>query len=292
MFFPQRLRPYFVFRKPRKQRSTSKTKQIEDFRLGYPRFSALISAHNSFQICRSFRQLRTRLLLIKQLKLSDLEEQLIKLDNEEQRGSILASNRQDNNLSRKQVIVDIDQALADYDQLIERNHQILALDPAEDRDVSSIRNWLNANGCMARDEVKYLDHTSDLTSVVASHDATMLTFEAWLERTLLRLWKGLRHRSMFDVSRDPTVHISSNSAFRIATRTLTGSVIVSLLLIPIFICNTVQRTKVRLGVVAVAAILFVAILCGLTRAKPIELFVAGATYTTVLVVFVSGVTFD
>ncbi|KAF2849802.1 hypothetical protein T440DRAFT_426457 [Plenodomus tracheiphilus IPT5] len=286
------LRPYLVFGKPRQQSSTSTTKQIEDFRPGYPRFSALLSAHNSFHIFRSFRQLRTRLLLIKQLKLSDLEEQLEKLDNDEQRGLFLSSNRRDNNLSRKQVIVDIDRALADYDQLIERNHRILALDPVENRNVSSIRNWLNANGCMARDEVKYLDHMNDLTSVVASHDAIMLTFEAWLERTLLRLWKGLRHRSMFDVSRDPTVHIPSNSAFRIATKALTASLIVSLLLIPIFICNMVQRTKVRLVVVAVAAVLFVAILCGLTRAKPIELFVAGATYTTVLVVFVSGANFD
>ncbi|PVH92814.1 hypothetical protein DM02DRAFT_698328 [Periconia macrospinosa] len=59
-----------------------------------------------------------------------------------------------------------------------------------------------------------------------------------------------------------------------------------LLLISIFIGKSVKQIKPRVSVVAIAASRFIAILCGVNRTKPIEL------YTTLLLVFVPGVTFD
>lgn len=50
-----------------------------------------------------------------------------------------------------------------------------------------------------------------------------------------------------------------------------------LLLLPIVICNATTNAPARMSIVAVAAIFFVVTLCGLTRAKSIEIFVAGAT---------------
>ena len=91
---------------------------VEDFRPGYPRYSALIGSNDSFQICRRFSILRTRLLLEKQDRLSLLEKELERLDKEEIAPLFLGSIRFDRNIERLQVLSDIDTALADYGTLL------------------------------------------------------------------------------------------------------------------------------------------------------------------------------
>ncbi|OCL13958.1 hypothetical protein AOQ84DRAFT_359331 [Glonium stellatum] len=106
-----------------------------------------------------------------------------------------------------------------------------------------------------------------------------------------RVWRCrvLSLRKLFNISRDPNVHISTSPVLRKAAYGIIALLAMILLLLPIVICNATTNAPARMSIVAVAAIFFVVTLCGLTRAKSIEIFVAGATYTTVLVVFVSGV---
>lgn len=89
---------------------------VEDFPQGYPRFSALLVAERSFQVWRRFSILRTRLLLLKQDKLSQLEEQLENIDayDEEDAPLFLGSYRRDQNDQRHEVLEKIDEALKDY----------------------------------------------------------------------------------------------------------------------------------------------------------------------------------
>lgn len=87
---------------------------VEDYRLGYPRFCALVAAHNSFQICRRFSNLRARLLLLKQDKLSLLEQRLEDVDANERAPLFLGSSRDDGNGERASIVSEIDDALADY----------------------------------------------------------------------------------------------------------------------------------------------------------------------------------
>ena len=87
---------------------------VEDYRPGYPRYSALIGSDDSFHICRRFSMLRARLLLQKQDKLSLLEKELERLDREEVADLFLGSNRLDGNTERQRVLCDVDTALADY----------------------------------------------------------------------------------------------------------------------------------------------------------------------------------
>src|SRR4051812_24844527 len=56
---------------------------VESYRRGYPQFTALISTHRPFVLCRRFSRLRVRLLLLKQDKLSLLEQKLDEVDQEE-----------------------------------------------------------------------------------------------------------------------------------------------------------------------------------------------------------------
>jgi hypothetical protein len=97
-----------------KDRTTNSRKVIEDFKPGYPRFSALLSAHPSFFVFRRFGRLRARVLLLKQDKLSLLEQQLDRIDENEKCPLFLGKSRCDNNGDRAAVFAEIEKTLADY----------------------------------------------------------------------------------------------------------------------------------------------------------------------------------
>ena len=85
--------------------------QVEDAPAGYPRFAKLMGSHTTFLIYRRFSDLRVRLLLLKQDRISFLEEQL---DREETHLLFLGNSRRDRNKERKTALADIEVALADY----------------------------------------------------------------------------------------------------------------------------------------------------------------------------------
>jgi hypothetical protein len=87
---------------------------VESYRPGYPRFSALIAAHDSFYVSRRFSTLRSRLLFVKQDKLSVLEEKLQAIDKEEPAALFLGKSRLDTNQERLSVLAEIDSTMADY----------------------------------------------------------------------------------------------------------------------------------------------------------------------------------
>lgn len=95
-------------------RSVLLTATVQDFRPGYPRFSALIASHHSFHLCRRFSDLRTRLLLLKQDRLTILEKRLEKLDRDEVASLSLGTCRADKNEDRHAVLAEVDDALTDY----------------------------------------------------------------------------------------------------------------------------------------------------------------------------------
>lgn len=87
---------------------------VEDFPSGYPRFSALVSSHPSFHLCRRFLKVRARLLLYKQDSLAVLERELDRIDLEERRPLYLGNRRRDGNDARRDIMKRIDQELAEY----------------------------------------------------------------------------------------------------------------------------------------------------------------------------------
>ena len=87
---------------------------VEDYRLGYPRYTALLSAYDSFFICRRFSKLRARLLLSKQDRLSMLQQRLDQIDQEEESPLFLGKSRCDANTDRITLLSDIESCLADY----------------------------------------------------------------------------------------------------------------------------------------------------------------------------------
>ena len=88
---------------------------VEDYPEGYPLFSARIAADSAFFICRRFLNLRSRLLLYKQDRLSLLEQKLEQVDRAETTNSLfIRSSRYDKNVERATILSEINDALTDY----------------------------------------------------------------------------------------------------------------------------------------------------------------------------------
>ncbi|KAJ0130257.1 hypothetical protein HZ326_16466 [Fusarium oxysporum f. sp. albedinis] len=239
---------------------------------GYPRFAALLASHRSFLLCRRFSTLRTRLLLLKQDRLAILEKQL----------------RRDANRERHAVISKIDGALADYDSFLERQQRAMTFEAAPHRAVTNLRNWVHGNGCLARAETAYLEQGEDLVSVTTQEDNAMSWLEALVEHAYVKFGAHFQTQESRQPSRDPNVHIFPPSSIGRAVRILLAPFIAILLLTPVVICNFVGSLTARLIIVIFATSGFITVLSSFSKARTIELTVAGATYTTVLVVFISS----
>jgi hypothetical protein len=87
---------------------------VDRYRLGYPRYSALLSSHNSFQVYRRFSSIRTRMILQKQHEISALEEELDASDNAEKNPLYLSSIKRDSNATRHAIFAKLKIAINDY----------------------------------------------------------------------------------------------------------------------------------------------------------------------------------
>ncbi|KAH6696606.1 hypothetical protein BKA61DRAFT_623295 [Leptodontidium sp. MPI-SDFR-AT-0119] len=264
------------------------TKKIEDYKPGYPRFTALLSAYEPYFFCRRFNMLRARLLLLKQDKLSMLEERLNQVDQQEESLLFLGKSRCDKNTDRISLLSEIESCLADYDSFAERTHQMLNFGPARRRDVESLQNWLDGTGCLAREEAAYLTHHRELVSLAPAGDNAIIQLEAWVEDKLIRFYRGFRKSRFHDISIDANVYIYSGPLTKRAARALLLFLITLLLLMPIVICKSISTISIRIIVITISTVSYLLILSWLTKSRTIELVLAGATYAAVLIVFVSS----
>lgn len=73
--------------------------------------------------------------------------------------------------------------------MIERNHRILGFEAAKPRDVLNLQNWVNGNGCIAREETAYLERYKELLSVSSLDDHAITWLEILVGGILVRLSK-------------------------------------------------------------------------------------------------------
>ncbi|KAI3325616.1 hypothetical protein HD806DRAFT_490781 [Xylariaceae sp. AK1471] len=253
------------------------TKRIEDYRAGYPRLCALIGAHDGFMMCRRFKRLRARLLLLKQDRISCLEEQLDQIDRDEPLPIFLGKSRGDINSERLSILSQIDSSLADYDSFLERTGKVLSSGPAAPRDNLSLKNWLNGNGCVSRQETAYLDYEEDLVGLTGPGDRATSQLEVWIEDKLIEYYPGFRTMPYHNMSTDANVFIYSGCLIKRTARILLLFLISFLLLLPVAICTTTSSMIARLIIIILSTALYLAILSALTKARTFELVLAGAT---------------
>ncbi|KAF3760518.1 hypothetical protein M406DRAFT_267573, partial [Cryphonectria parasitica EP155] len=254
---------------------------VEDYPQGYPRYSALIASDEAFYICRGFSYLRSRLLLRKQDKLAVLEKRLREMDDAETVPLFLGASREDANMHRQQILDEIDVALSDYYEFMEKISHALSLRRPPRRNVTSLSNWLEGNAALARDETAYLCNTDDLVSLSCSGDGLVTSMEGVVEDALIRFHKGFRstmeklpgHRR----SRDAHVYLYSGALVRRLSHVATSAFVALLLIAPIIACFVVQSIPLRLLLILLATILLLMTLATFSYRRTVELFMAGAT---------------
>ncbi|KAL0932610.1 uncharacterized protein CTRU02_211573 [Colletotrichum truncatum] len=261
---------------------------VEDHRAGYPRFAALIAANDSFFVFRRFLRLRARVLLLKQDHLSVLEEKLDLLDEKEESPLFLGKSRCDRNEARKSLLLEIESCLSSYDSFSDQTRRALSLGTAPSKDVLSLQNWVENSSCLSRDETAYLEEEADLAPMACSKDSAVEKLEDWVEGKLIHYYRGFRKSPLHNVSNDANVYIYSGSLVKGSARALMLCLATGLILIPVIICLAVDSAVARVLVIILSTVSFLSVLSQLTNARMMELVLAGATFATVLTVFVSG----
>lgn len=163
------------------------------------------------------------------------------------------------------------------DLFLSRLRTVLAYGSAPPRAIGNLQRWIRGHPCISK-ETAYLDQTEDLVSISPLDDSAT----AWLKTTigdaLVRLGPKRQGQG---------IYLFSSAMFRAGVRTVVAVLITSILLSPVVVCNFVSDLSARLWVISVATAIFVAILATLTKASTVELVMAGTTFTTVMVVFIS-----
>jgi hypothetical protein len=147
---------------------------------------------------------------LKQDNLSLLEQRLDEIDQNEPCPLFLGQSRSDKNVARKTILSEIDSCLTDYskitllhlieckkliyvqDLFVERLSRSLSYGTAQEREVQSLRNWVNNKGCLSRNETAYLANTRELMCLAHPADSAMNWLENLVEDMLIRFYKGFR----------------------------------------------------------------------------------------------------
>ncbi|KAL7622013.1 hypothetical protein AAE478_007514 [Parahypoxylon ruwenzoriense] len=233
--------------------------------------------------------MRGRLLLQKQDRLSVLEQKLDKIDQEETSPLFLGKLRVDRNQARASLLSQIDEHLADYDSFMERTRKVLRSDPPVPRDIQSIKNWLDGTSHVSSTETAFLDHIQrELVSLAPSVDSATRQIETWVEDKFIRYYPKFREAVTQDISRNEDVYIYSGPLIKYMAKAVLLLVISLLLMTPIVICNAVLSLSGRIGVITLSTMVYLMVVSVLANSKTIELIVAGATFATILTVFVGG----
>lgn len=219
--------------------------------------------------------------------MSLLESQLDRIDHNETRELFLGNRRRDTNGERREILEKLDAALADYDALLDRNRRILACNDPSRECVMNLQHWVDNTCSLAQCETAYLAYTKDLMTILSTQDDAVARLAPLMETILRSLYKIVGKRRC-DISRDPNISIFSVALLRNLTRTLIAWFVVVSLLVPIVIINALSSLVLRMAIIVVASAVLITTLSSFTNAKTVELFVSGATYATVLVVFISG----
>ncbi|KAI1013818.1 hypothetical protein LB503_010515, partial [Fusarium chuoi] len=244
---------------------------------GYPQFTALIASYRPWFICRRFDRLRARLLLLKQDKLTVLEKKLQEIDKSEESIIFLGVSRVDQNQSRLCTLSEIEASLVEYDEFVERTARTFSLHQADGKDVASLQNWVSATGSLAEDETEYLLHKEELVTLAPVTDSAVKQLESWVESKLTKYWYEFRTSRSHNRSRREHVFIFKSQLVKRLAKAVLFSLITLLLLMPVIACNLIKNAAGRIMIVIFFTIVYLLILSCLTRARTMELILAGAT---------------
>ncbi|EYE91801.1 uncharacterized protein EURHEDRAFT_416073 [Aspergillus ruber CBS 135680] len=261
----------------------------EDQPAGYPRLSAHIAADDTHQIYRRFSTLRTRILLSKQDSLSVLENKLDKIDRAEKCKVFLENRRRDRNQERQNVLLQIEGELAGYDELVERSARVASYTQARKRDVERLKKWVDENGCIAKEESRYLGQGKDLFTFSSEDEDPLSRLERSVEDALIPFFKTYyKKQTTQDTPPNGNVSIPSIFLAKRVARASMAAIVTTALLLPMLVCNFLPSPTARVAITAISVMVLISMMSGFTKARSIEVLAASAIYATVMMVLITN----
>jgi hypothetical protein len=65
--------------------------------------------------------------------------------------------------------------------MVEQSHRILSLPEPSDRDIQSLKNWVEGTSCLTRQESHYLENESDILNLSGPVDNAVTRIESLVE---------------------------------------------------------------------------------------------------------------
>jgi hypothetical protein len=171
-------------------------------------------------------------------------------------------------------------------------HHAMRLPAASSRDITSIKNWVNGTGGIARTETDFLSYPNDIANLTGALDSAVTTIEILIERALFRLSVPIRKNLSFlpealkpgraDLTQDPNIFFAG-PRLRSFSRAVTSCVAAGILLAPVVVLFCIQDALWRLITITVAVLFFLSALSTWTKARTIEVVTAGARYVPCVV---------
>ncbi|KAK0513549.1 hypothetical protein JMJ35_003913 [Cladonia borealis] len=271
--------------------------RIEDHPRGYSQFAAFMNTDENFLMCRSYGFLHNRVLLYRQDELSQLEKQLIAMDDEDRETcpQRLQSRKTDESMddSRKTLIQKIDEKLGEYDNLVSRIRTYVSLKKPSGRDLSSFMHWVWDEKPLSREESRFLEHQDDFVALSDGQEVGWL--DGFVEDSMTkcipkRLMKKLfTSKEQYRKSDDENLHLMSKYRMDVLVRLILTLTTVGLLVGPSAILFFVpDHRTLKIVLIMLFTLLFSAAVSVFTKAKRHEMLAATATYAAVLVVFLGN----
>ena len=178
------------------------------------------------------------------------------------------------------------------DELVERSARVYRFTQAQRRDVNGSRNWVDGNGCIAREESRYLAHGEDLFTFSLEDQDPLSRLERSVEDALipfLRSYYKVNQRSSLllgikerllnkqqkQASEDtpPDANASLFLAKR-AARASMAAIVTTVLLLPMLVCKFLPSLTTRVAITAISVMVLVAMISGFIKARSIEILAA------------------
>lgn len=80
--------------------------------------------------------------------------------------------------------------MAMADELVERSARVSRFTQAQRRDVEELRRWVDGNGCIAKEESRYLGHGKDLFTFSSEDEDPLSRLERSVEDALVPFFRS------------------------------------------------------------------------------------------------------
>ncbi|RFU34107.1 hypothetical protein B7463_g2216, partial [Scytalidium lignicola] len=274
--------------------SMYKIRKFRDCRDGYPNLAAFLDSDENFMLYRRFGYIQARLLLSKQDQLRALEEDLDKVDKDDDDVFLVSRDRDEKaNTKRYQLL----QQIETIAELLSIAQNLAAMSKPAARDYESVKNFFD-NKAPVCEEEEYIRFKEDMITLKPGRE------NAWLDAAIEKALQKCPYTSIQNLFSSPELrdkadketNLYSKSRIDAVVTCINALVILLLLVVPIYTLwhlskeiDDATTTALTIGVLLICTLIFSAVLSLFTKARRHEILAAAAAYCAVLVVFMSNV---